>query len=139
MCPEIRRTNAARARWVLACLLPVMAWGCTTPVTSGDDPPQNSAPARQRFEQAYAQIASGEYEPARRTLAGLVDEHQRAGRDRQAAEAMFWLSYCYEKTGQKNRAEVFYQEILRRYPDAPAARLAQRRIDGLDIRRPPEE
>ena len=84
-------------------------------------------------------IARLEYDTARASLANLIQRFEAIGDRDRAAEAMFWLSYCYEKTAHKNQADVFYRRLIRKYPGAPAARQARDRLERLDLKRPKEQ
>jgi hypothetical protein len=45
-----------------------------------------------------------------------------------AAEAMFWLAYCAEKTARNDDALGLYSKLIYQYPETASAKMAQRRI-----------
>jgi tetratricopeptide (TPR) repeat protein len=78
------------------------------------------------------------YEEASTKLANLLPRFEAANENSYAAEAMFWLAFCYEKTGRKENAAIFYDQLVRRYPQARAAEEAKARRQRLEFKRPPE-
>jgi tetratricopeptide (TPR) repeat protein len=80
----------------------------------------------------------GRYAEASKRLAALLPRFEGAGEDALAAQTLFWLAYCYEKTGRKEDAAVFYDQLIKRYPQAPAAEQARGRRGRMEFRRPPE-
>jgi len=88
------------------------------------------------LEEAIAAVVSREYDTARPRLAALVERFEAAGEDDRAAEALFWLSFCYEKTAHKNQAAVFYRQVVDKYPRSPASQQARLRLGHLDLKRP---
>jgi TolA-binding protein len=88
------------------------------------------------LDSAVVAAAQGRYGDARNALADLSERFEAAGDTAHAAQALFWLSYCYEKTGRKNQAEVFYRQVVRRYGGTRAAEQASRRLERLDVRPP---
>ena len=99
-------------------------------------PRQASRPEAKALDEAVADVGNLEYERASGKLAGLATRFAEAGDRYRAAKALFWLSYCYEKTGRKNQAEVFYQQVIRKYPNTPAAEQSRGRLARLGIKRP---
>lgn len=85
---------------------------------------------------AIEAVARLEYTRARANLADLVPRFESLGDIDRAAKAMFWLSYCYEKTGHKNQADVFYRRIIKKYPRTVASEQARDRLERLDLKRP---
>lgn len=88
------------------------------------------------LNEAIEAIARLEYTRARANLADLVPRFESLGDLDRAAKAMFWLSYCYEKTGHKNQADVFYRRIVQKYPRTSASEQARDRLERLDLKRP---
>ncbi|HUU21303.1 MAG TPA: tetratricopeptide repeat protein [Phycisphaerae bacterium] len=88
------------------------------------------------LEEAVAAVVSREYDTARPRLATLVGRFEAAGEDDRAAEALFWLSFCYEKTAHKNQAAVFYRQVVDKYPRSAASQQARLRLAHLDLKRP---
>ncbi len=84
-------------------------------------------PSIAELDAAVALVMDLQYDEARPRLADLVDRFDAVGDREHAAEALFWLSYCYEKTGNLDQAGVFYGEVVRRYPETPAAEQARQR------------
>jgi len=86
---------------------------------------------------AVIAAADKRYDEALRGLAGLLERFERAGDREHAAETMFWLAYCYEKTGRKRQAVVFYDQLIRRYPDTRPADAAAERRSQIHFKKPP--
>ncbi len=59
-----------------------------------------------------------------------ADESIKVLRAKKAMTSFETASF-YDKQGKLTSAKVYYQEILTRYPEAPAAALAQKRLDEL--------
>ena len=57
--------------------------------------------------------------------AGLLDETQ--------ARAAYTLAYCYLKTGLRNTAENVMREVIARYPESDAAKLAKMTLDSWSV------
>jgi hypothetical protein len=91
---------------------------------------------------AVAALAKAEdprrFEDASKKLADLLPRFESAGESEYAAEAMFWLAYCYEKTNRKQEAAVFYDQLVGKYPQTRAAEEAKARRQRLQFNRPPE-
>ena len=79
----------------------------------------------------------GRYAEASKRLAALLPRFEGAGEDALAAQTLFWLAYCYEKTGRKEDAAVFYDQLVKKYPQAPAAEQAKSRRGRMEFNRPP--
>ena len=79
----------------------------------------------------------GRYAEASKRLAPLLTRFEGAGEDALAAQTLFWLAYCYEKTGRKEDAAVFYDQLIKKYPQAPAAEQAKIRRGQMESKRPP--
>lgn len=79
----------------------------------------------------------GRYAEASKRLASLLPRFEGAGEDALAAQTLFWLAYCYEKTGRKEDAAVFYDQLVKKYPQAPAAEQAKSRRGRMEFNRPP--
>lgn len=77
------------------------------------------------------------HEEASKKLAALLPRFQAAREDALAAQTLFWLAYCYEKTGRKDDAVVFYEQVLRKYPDSRVAEQARSRRDEIKASRQP--
>jgi TolA-binding protein len=93
------------------------------------------------LNEAVALIANSQdarrYEEASKKLAELLPRFQAAAEPAFAAETTFWLAYCYEKTGRKEDAAVFYDQLIKKYPQAPAAEQAKIRRGQMESKRPP--
>jgi TolA-binding protein len=85
------------------------------------------------LDRAFELVVAEKYDEAQPTLARLIERFGAAGDDERTARAMLWLSFCYEKTGKKNQAEVFYRQILERYGSTAAARGAEARLEQLGL------
>ena len=79
----------------------------------------------------------GRYAEASKRLAALLPRFEGAGEDALCAQTLFWLAYCYEKTGRKEDAAVFYDQLVKKYPQAPAAEQAKIRRGQMESKRPP--
>jgi Tol biopolymer transport system component len=67
-----------------------------------------------------------------RDLPGAIEDYKAAvaaaGTNRAlAARALVELAECYDKLGERSDAVKVYRDVLRKYPDAPAAAIAQSR------------
>ena len=90
--------------------------------------------AESDFNQGLALVADLRYSQARAKLLPLIDALDAAGDQNQAAEATFWVGYCYEKQGRKDEAVDFYNRVLRAYPQTSASHQANERLSRLTIR-----
>ena len=80
---------------------------------------------------AVAQVTDLKYAEAAAGFAALIPRLEASGAWTHAAEAIFWLGFCQEKTGQGNRARATYQRLQGAYPKTPAARQATGRLKRL--------
>ena len=136
---------------LLACLLVAVLVGCSSPfaqklMTFHDEPAERAPRGRitqtdvDALNSAVAAIARTEnprrYEEASKPLAALLPRFEAAGENALAAQTMFWLAYCYEKTGRKEDAAVFYDQIARKYPETRVAEIAKSRRQQVEPNRP---
>jgi TolA-binding protein len=82
-------------------------------------------------EAAIEMILDGKYADAGRILEQLAAGYESVKDARRAAEAMFWLGYCKEKSGDRGEAARCYRRVMEHYPQTGAAGHAQDRLDGL--------
>lgn len=134
----------------LACL--AASGGCSsqTPMYWASEAPRTDRAPTGRITQtdvallneAVATLVKAEdprrYEGASTKLALLLPRFEAAGETEHAAESMFWLAYCYEKTSRKEEAAVFYDQLVQKYPQTRAAEQAKARRQRLEFKRPPE-
>lgn len=80
---------------------------------------------------AIAMVAQGRCDQAAAEFARLAGEFEKAGDRPRAAECFFWGAYCAEKQGRSQQAIAQYKQILSQFPETPAARQAQVRLDLL--------
>jgi hypothetical protein len=80
----------------------------------------------------------GRFAEASARLASLLPRFEAAGEQSLAAETLLWLAYCYEKNNNKSDAAVFYDQVIKKYPQTAAAERAKARRAALEFRRPPE-
>ena len=80
---------------------------------------------------AIEMILDGRYADASKLLDQLIVMYESARDARHAAESIFWLGYCKEKSGNPADAAKYYRRVMERYPATDAARNAQDRLDGL--------
>ena len=76
------------------------------------------------------------FEETSKSLAALLPRFEAAGENNLAAQTLFWLAYCYEKTGRKEDAAAFYDQIVRKYPDTRVAEIAKSRRQLVEPNRP---
>jgi TolA-binding protein len=93
----------------------------TQPVIAGD-------PA---LDGAVDLVMRGQYFEAAKVLERLVGGYRADAEPLHSSQAMYWLGYCKEKTGNPAEAAKWYRQVIARYPTMEAARLAQDRLDGL--------
>ena len=88
------------------------------------------------LNEAVEMAANLRYDEAERGLASLLPRFEAAAEKEYAAETMFWMAYCYEKTGRKEDAAAFYDHLLSKYPQARAAEWAGIRRARIEFKRP---
>lgn len=121
---------AKRTAWVLAAAAGLS--GCMAqieyrPSSAGRPRPQDVA----ALNEAVELVAQLKYADAADKLSGLIPLLRTAGDRQHAAEAMFWLGYCYEKQGGAAVAATWYERVKGMYPNTPAARQAEQRLRQL--------
>jgi hypothetical protein len=141
-----------RVCWALAGAWLVFLGGCSTSMaeklTSFQNEPVERAPRGRIMQgdvdalnEAVAAIARTEdprrFEDASKRLASLLPRFEAAGENALAAQTLFWLAYCYEKTGRKDDAAVFYDQIIRKYPETRVAEQAKSRRQEITPSRAP--
>jgi len=91
--------------------------------------PRGTAAENQaKLNEAVALIAQLRYEEAAAKLTPLIQTFSDAGDEDRAAEATFWLAYCYEKQGQTEKAARIYRHVIKRYPETSATTQANQRL-----------
>lgn len=112
-----------------------MLCGCAAVAGSkGLNEPSHAADypaAVKSLNDAVAMISRLDYAPAMQTLSPIIRPLEQAGDTAHAAEAVFWLGYCYEKTVQADQARTAYQRVIDRYPQTPSAQQARARMEML--------
>lgn len=83
------------------------------------------------FNAAVGQVTDLKYAEAAAAFAALIPRLEASGAGRHAAEAIFWLAFCQEKTGQGDRARATYQRLQEAYPKTPAATQGAERLKRL--------
>ena len=129
---------ARTASRILAAGLAAGLAGCGM-VMRGTVPPDKAAlyqsalkaPEARRFHEAVLDASEGRYARADQAFRALADLAAARDDARRAAEALFWAGYCQEKLGRRAPAAATYREVLRAYPDQPAAEQAQWRLSRL--------
>ena len=141
---------AKRTLW-LACLAG-LASGCSAamvPADWGQREPERRPPTARitqsdiaALRETIAALAKSEsparYEAASKKLAELLPRFEAANEAAYVAEAMFWMAYCYECTGRREEAAVFYDQIVRKYAQTSAAEAARNRRSRIETKRPPD-
>lgn len=89
---------------------------------------QKSSDPQKKFDEAVALVANLHYDEAAKEFAGLADSFEAAGDRTHAGESLFWLAYCYEKTGRTSQASGLYSLVAKEYAATPAARQARQRM-----------
>lgn len=83
------------------------------------------------LQDAVAMVTRLEYAQAAGILGPLAGRLGEAGDGPHAAEACFWLGYCWEKQGQAPKAMELYQQAQQHYPGTRGAEMSQRRAAQL--------
>jgi TolA-binding protein len=117
--PEATEPTAAERAWM----------------RSQDSPATRPSDPVGELNAAVADVQANRFDEARPRLADLVGRFERRRDAVRAAEALFWLSYCYEKVGRVSQAQIFYQRVVDRYPETNAAEQAITRLEQLQPRR----
>jgi hypothetical protein len=86
------------------------------------------------LDQATAEVLALRYTQAEMLLIPLPGVFVAGGDRVRAAESIFWLGYCCEQLGRTGQAEIRYLEVLRDFPQTPAARMARVRLQLLPPR-----
>ena len=89
------------------------------------------------FNEGLALVADLRYSQATAKLIPLIEAFEVVGDQNRAAEATFWVGYCYEKQGQEDEAIDSYNHLVRTYPQTPSSRQATERLSRLTIRTGP--
>ena len=76
-------------------------------------------------------MAQLRYAQATEKLEEMFGRLHAAGDEARAAEAMFWIAYCYEKQRLSGPARRWYKRVLAVYPRSRAARQAAQRVGRL--------
>ena len=113
---------------VAAALLP----GCGLAYQASPLRIEPAAQNDQAFEEAMALVAQLNYPQALDKFEAIFPRLHAAGDTARAAEAMFWVGYCYEKQGQKDAALDWYKRVVRAYLWEPAASEAAKRLTRLE-------
>lgn len=118
---------------LIACL--AASAGCySSRIVGTGTPPSTAAAGGQlvaEFNAAVALAAELQYKQANERFAAAIQGFESAGDDARAAEATFWMGYCYEKRDRPEDAAAFYKRVESRYPRTSAADQARRRRDRL--------
>ncbi len=83
------------------------------------------------MDDAIEMILDGKYADAGRILDQLAATYESVKDAQRASEAIFWLGYCQEKSGNRGDAAKCYRRVMERYPATGAAGNAQDRLDSL--------
>jgi hypothetical protein len=83
------------------------------------------------LHRAVMLTARKHYDQAEALLTPPIEARHEAAGDTGLAEAFFWRAYCREHTGRPNAAIQDYETVVRRFPAAPAASQAARRLHVL--------
>ena len=87
--------------------------------------------AESEFNEAMALVAELRYGRATAKLLPLIARFEADGKPERAAEALFWVGYCYEKQGQEADAADVYNRVVRAYPQTSASHQASERLSLL--------
>ena len=102
-----------------------------SPGMDAQTPVHVALPTDPTLEVAIEMVFDGKYADASKILEQLSVTYESAKDSRQAAESIFWLGYCKEKSGNPAAAAACYRRAIERYPQTAAARNAQDRLDSL--------
>lgn len=84
-----------------------------------------------KFEQAKELMRLAQYKPAIDAFSDVLPRLMKTNDFDRAAETLFWLGFCHEKSGDAPAAQLFYRRTLAEYPAAPAANQAAQRLARL--------
>ena len=120
------------AKRIIPCLLAAAALTGCSHRTEFQPLVATAAQNDQAFEEAVALVAQLNYPEALDKFEAVFPRLHVAGDTARAAEAMFWVAYCYEKQGQKAAALDWYKRVVRAYLWEPAASEAAKRLTRLE-------
>jgi len=90
-----------------------------------------SAQNEKAFDEAMGLAMQLKYQEAPDRFEAVFPRLHAAGDTAGAAEAMFWIGFCYEKQGRKAQAAEWYKRVVRAYLWEPAASEAAKRLTRL--------
>jgi len=95
--------------------------------------PLTATPAHtdKAIDEAMSLAMQLKYQEASDRFEAVFPRLHAAGDTAGAAEAMFWVGYCYEKQGRKTQAAEWYKRVVRAYLWEPAASEAAKRYARL--------
>ena len=83
------------------------------------------------LDQAIALITEANYDQAAAMLRKLIPQAESAGDYQLAAQSIFWLGYCHEKSHQPQQATQLYRQLQQAYPESQPARMANLRLQQI--------
>jgi len=101
--------------------------GGVRPLAGGRASPEDLA----ALDEAVRATLEMKYEQAVPKFSRLAGRFESAGDVARAAEAKFWMGFCYEKLGRAEDARAFYGAVAERYAGTAAARQAASRLSRL--------
>jgi TolA-binding protein len=113
--------SGSGARMLAASPVHRAAEGSAVPLV----PKATRAPFEHDFNEALSLVTKLRYEEAAEKFSQLSRSYQAGSDYVRAGEAMFWQGYCHEKNRQLQTAAGIYREVIRNFPDTPAARQAR--------------
>lgn len=89
------------------------------------------------FNRALTRASEGKFAEAATIFGSVLDLARRVGDTEHQAQALFWLGFCSEKTGQPLPAAAYYRQVVADYPQSKAAGHARTRLETIQRRQAP--
>ncbi len=123
-----------KTKWLMLLLAAALPVGCMGKQAREPSPDARYRPATyadvevlSTFNKAVLAAADGHYPEAVSLFEEASRQFKLQGDLARAAEAVFWIGYCYEKQSRPTEAAKFYRRVMETYPNTRASRQAQER------------
>ena len=80
------------------------------------------------FDAAVALASELKYAEAEPKFHKCAVWYEASGERARVAECLFWIGFCMEKQGRTEEAAKQYGDLMRKYPDSAASRMAAGRL-----------
>ena len=130
----------ARATLPVLIIAAAMLGGCGAVQFESDALPGNGVGATRvrvhtgtlvDFNHAVQVASKGRYTEAAVLFEEVARQFKVAGDRKRAAEAVFWIGYCHEKSDRFIEAETYYRRVIETYPRQPAAAQSRQRLTRI--------